>query len=105
MAIKEVLREELSNSLKMERDYRRELQKLPRGSLVKKMIRGRAYYYIASREGKGVRFKYAGRLMAEKDIARYQDAKKYRAKYRKLLAQVKQQIRFLRRAVRAKHAV
>ena len=45
MAIKELLKEELANSLRMERDYRRALAKLPRGCLVKKIIRGRAYYY------------------------------------------------------------
>ena len=42
MAIKELLKEELGNSLRMERDYRRALAKLPRGSVVKKIIRGRA---------------------------------------------------------------
>jgi len=45
MAIKELLKEELANSLRMERDYRRALAKLPRGCLVKKIIHRMAYYY------------------------------------------------------------
>ena len=45
MAIKELLKEELANSLCMERDYRRALAKLPRGCLVKKIIHRMAYYY------------------------------------------------------------
>ncbi|MDO9542814.1 MAG: hypothetical protein Q7J98_10895 [Kiritimatiellia bacterium] len=50
MAIQELLKEELGNSLRMERDYRHTMDKLPRGSLVKKIIRRRAYYYLAYRE-------------------------------------------------------
>jgi len=45
MAIKELLKEELANSLRMERDYRRALAKLPRGCLVKQIIHRMAYYY------------------------------------------------------------
>ena len=105
MAIKELMREELANSRRMVRDYRRALARLPRGSLVKKMIRGRAYYYIARREKGRVQFRYVGRKMDPEEIARYRDAKKYRAQYRGLLAQARRQIKFLRKALRAKQAV
>lgn len=105
MAIKELLREELANSLRMERDYRRELAKLQHGSLVKKMIRGRVYYYVAAREKGRVRWRYLGRQVGEKEIAKYHDARKYRAQYRGLLAHVRRQIRFLRKALRGKQAV
>ena len=105
MAIKELLREELANSLRMERDYRRELAALPRGCLVKKVIRGRAYYYVAAREKDRVRFRYLGRKIAAKEIAKYRKAKKYRAQYRRLLADARRQIKFMRRALRAKQAV
>ena len=104
MAIKELLREELDNSLRMERDYQRELAKLPRGSLVKKVVRGRAYYYLAAREDQRVRFRYLANP-DEAKIAKYQDAKRARAQYRKLLANVRQQVRFLRKVLRAKQAV
>ena len=105
MAIKELLKEELGNSLRMERDYRRALAKLPRGSVVKKIIRGRAYYYLAYREKSHVRFLYKGRKMEEREIAKYSDAKRFRAQYRKLLSNLRKQIIFLRKAIRAKQAV
>ena len=104
MAIKELLREELGNSVRMERDYRRALVSLPRGSLVRKVIRGRPYYYLASREGGRVRFKYKGK-MDEKELAKYREAKKARVQYRRLLADVRKQIRFLEKAIRAKEAI
>jgi hypothetical protein len=105
MAIRELLKEELANSLRMERDYRRALAGLPRGCVVRKIIRGRPYYYLAYREKGLVRFVYQGCKMDARDIARYQDAKRFRVQYRKLLSNVRQQIVFLRKALRAKQAV
>lgn len=105
MAIRELLAEELENSLRMERDYLRHLAALPRGSLIKKIIGGRPYYYLASREQGRVRFLYQGRNMSAVDIAKYKAAKEYRIKYRKLLKDVRAQIRFIRKALRAKQAV
>jgi len=105
MAIKELLKEELGNSLRMERDYRRALGKLSRGSVVKKIIRGRPYYYLAYREKSRVRFLYKGRKMEERELAKYRDAKRFRAQYRKLLSDVRKQIIFLRKVLRAKQAV
>ena len=105
MAIKELLKEELANSLRMERDYRRALAKLPRGCLVKQIIRGRAYYYLAYREKNRVRFLYKGRKMEEREMAKYRDAKRFRVQYRKLLSNVRKQIIFIRKSLRAKQAV
>jgi hypothetical protein len=105
MAIRELLKEELGNSLRLERDYQRELSKLPRGSLVKKIIRGRAYYYLAFREGPRVRFQYKGCRMGAQEVSKYQDAKRDRALYRGLLSDVRRQVRFLRKVLRAKQAV
>ncbi len=105
MAIKELLKEELANSLRMERDYRRALAKLPRGCVVRKVIRGRVYYYLAYREKSRVRFQYQGRKMGERDLAKYRDAKRFRVQYRKLLSDVRKQVVFLRKALRAKQAV
>lgn len=105
MAIKELLKEELGNSIRMERDYRRELAKLPRGSVVKKNIRGHVYFYVAFRVKDRVRFLYKGRKMPDADIAKYSEAKRLRVQYRGLLSDVRRQIKFLRKAVRAKQAV
>lgn len=102
--IKGVLREELENSLRMKKGYERELAKLPKGSLVKKRIKGHEYYYLLLREGGKVKLKYKGKV-PEDEIKKYKEAKEYRAKYRKLLSQVKKQIRFLRSSLRGKEAI
>ena len=105
MAIKELLQEELGNSLRMAKDYEHASAKLPRGCLVKKAIGGRSYYYLAHREKDRVRFKYLGRHVDEKELAKYSEAKQLRAKYRRLMADVRKQVRFLRKALHAKQAV
>ena len=102
--IKSVLREELANSLAMKKDYERELAKLPKGSLVKKKIKGHEYYYLQVREKGKVRFIYKGKL-SDKEIQKYKQAKEYRAKYRKLLSEIKKQIKFLRSTLRGKDSV
>ena len=102
--IKSVLEEELANSLAMMKNYENELAKLPKGSLVKKKIKGHEYYYVQIREKGKVRHIYKGKL-SDKEIAKYENAKKYRAKYRKLLSELKKQIKFLRTALRGKESV
>lgn len=104
MAIKELLKEELGNSLRMERDYSRALSRLPRGSLVRKVVAGHAYHYLAFREGKRVRFQYQGKADEKRD-EKYRESRKNRVQYRRLLAQVRAQIKFLKKAVHAKPAI
>jgi hypothetical protein len=100
MAIKGVLREELQNSLQMKKRYEEELAKLPKGSLIKKKIKGHYYYYVVLRERGEVKFVYKGRKLPLDTVKKYSEAKKLRAKYRNLLSQVKEQIRFLKRALK-----
>ena len=102
--IKGVLKEELENSLRMKSGYERELAKLPKGSLIKKKVKGHEYYYLLLRDKGKVKFIYKGKVSGE-EIKKYKEAKEYRAKYRKLLSQVKKQIRFLRSALRGKESV
>ncbi len=102
--IKGVLREELENSLQMKKDYERELAKLPKGSLIKKKIKGHEYYYLLLREKGKVKFIYKGKV-SEEEVKKHEEAKEYRAKYRNLLSQVKKQIRFLRSTLRGKESV
>lgn len=103
--IKGVLREELENSIRMKKDYERELVKLPKGSLIKKKIKGHEYYYLVLREKGKVRFIYKGKSISGQEMKKYNEAKEYRAKYRKLLSQVKKQIKFLRGALRGKEPI
>ncbi len=102
--IKSVLREELSNSLRMKKGYDRELSKLPKGSLVRKKIKGHDYYYLLLRKNGKVKFIYKGKV-SEHEVKKYQEVKRYRAKYRKLLSQVKKQVKFLRSRLRGKESV
>lgn len=99
--LKGVLEEELQNSIRMKSQYEKALNKLPKGSLVEKMIRGHKYYYLAIRESKKVKFIYKGKI-SEEEKRRYTEAKKYRAKYRKLLSQLNKQIAFLEKAINGK---
>ena len=105
MVIKSVLKEELANSLRMKKRYERELAKLPKGSLVKRNIKGHEYYYLVVREKGKVKFIYKGKKVSDKEIKKYKQAKEYRAKYRKLLSEVKKQIQFLRSVLRGKKSV
>lgn len=102
--IKGVLKEELENSLRMKSGYERELAKLPKGSLIKKKVKGHEYYYLLLRDKGKVKFIYKGKV-SDEEIKKYREAKEYRAKYRKLLSQVKKQIRFLRSSLRGKESV
>jgi nitrogen fixation/metabolism regulation signal transduction histidine kinase len=105
MAIKGVLKEELENSIKMKKGYEEELQKLPVGSLIKKKIKGHEYYYIVKRENGKVKFVYKGKRVSEALIEEYARAKEMRAKYRKLLSQLKKQIKFLKGALRGQESI
>ena len=105
MAIKGVLKEELENSIKMQKQYEEELQKLPVGSLIKKKIKGHEYYYIVMRENGKVKFVYKGKRVSKALIEEYARAKEMRAKYRKLLSQLKKQIKFLKGALRGQESI
>ena len=102
--IKGALAEELQNSLRIKKGYEGALRKLPKGCLAVRRIRGHEYYYLAKRVGKKVKYIYKGKI-SEKEIKKYEEAKEMRAKHRRLLSQVKKQIKFLRGALRGKEAI
>ena len=105
MAIKGVLREDLENSIRMQKKYVEELEKLPVGSLIKKKIKGHEYYYVVMRENGKVKFVYKVKNVSEVLIEEYVRAKELRAKYRKLLSQLKKQIKFLKGALRGQESI
>ena len=98
--IKNMLKEELANSLAMKKNYERELAKLPKGALIKKNINGNEYYYVVVRENGKVKFIYKGKRLDKEEIRKYKQAKQYRAKYRKLISELNKQIKFLRKILR-----
>jgi len=85
----------------MKRRYEKVLNELPKGSLVEKSIKGHKYFYLAIRKGNKVRFIYKGKI-SEEEKKKYREAKELRAKYRKLLSQLKKQIVFLKKALNRK---
>lgn len=105
MAIKGVLKEELGNSIRMQKKYEEELEKLPVGSLIKKRIKGHEYYYIVMRENGKVKFVDKGKKVSEAFVKEYARAKELRAKYRKLVSQLKKQIKFLKGALRGQKSI
>lgn len=102
--IKGALVEELENSLRMKKEYEKALRKLPEGCIAVKKIRGHEYCYLVKRVGEKVKYIYKGKLSKE-EKKKYDEAKILRVKYRKLLSQVKKQIKFLRGALRGKEAI
>ena len=104
MAIKPVLREELQNSLQMLSDYKAALAKLPKGSLIKKTVKGNLYYYLVYREADKVKFVYKGKLK-QKEIEEFEELKRTRANYRKLVSQLKKQIKYLQGVLRGREEI
>lgn len=102
MAIRKILDEELQNSLRMEEAYSRQIEKLPKGSLSRRVRNGHEYFYIVYREDGKVCLDYAGKEVSEEMKQQYAKAKVKRAQLRKLRSEVRGQIRFIRRALRAK---
>ena len=106
--IKSVLREELNNSISMEKKYREEINKLPSGCISKKKINNHDYYYLVKRNGKKVEFSYIGKASdkyIKKIVKEHLDKKKKRDKYKKLLSQSKKQIKFLRSCLRGSEPI
>ena len=102
MAIREILEEELQNSLRLENEYSRQLDRLPKGSLSVRVRNGHAYFYVVYRENGKVRLDYIGKEPPEELKQKYAKAKAKRAELRALRSKVRQQIRFIQRALRAK---
>jgi len=102
--IKGVLSEELQNSQRMKKEYEDALKELPQGCLVVKKIKGHEYYYLVKRVNEKIKYVYKGKV-SEEEKKKYREAKVLRAKYRKLLSQVKKQIRFLRSSLRGKEPI
>jgi DNA repair exonuclease SbcCD ATPase subunit len=101
--IKGVLKEVLENSRDMLKRYQEEIVKI-KGCLIIKKIGKRYYYYLVKRQGKKVKFIYKGPISEEVKKA-YAEQRKRLNKYKRLLLQVKNQIKFIRRALRGKETI
>ena len=87
-----ILKEELARLKSLEKHYESVLAEYPRGCLIKKRLKGHAYYYLNYREKEKQIYKYLGRL-DEHRLSELQGKLKERNKLRKLYIQVKQDIK------------
>ena len=100
--IKDLLKEELENSLRLRVDYKEELKKYPGGSIIVKEIRGHNYYYLAYRDAKKVKFIYKGKKISKDDVEKLKELRRLRAKYKKLIQKLDKRIKYLKKALHGK---
>jgi hypothetical protein len=96
--IRAVLEEELASSNRMLGRYRLAMDRLPKGALVAKRIKGRVFHYLARRHAGKVRFVYQGRLDAGA-LEKQKAVQAKRQQYRRLISDLQKQIRFLKKAL------
>jgi hypothetical protein len=102
--LKGVLREELENSERRLAAFEKALQKLPKGSLQRKVIRGREYYYRVYWNPQAQKniFVLLDRDLPKEVIEAYRKAKEQRASYRNQIRVLKLEIRLLKRMLHAR---
>lgn len=64
--LKNILKESLDYYQDLDRRYQERLKELPRGSVLKRRIAGREYFYLIYRDGRRVVSKYLGKAEPEK---------------------------------------
>lgn len=98
--VKSVLREELSSSLENEKFYQDEINKLPKGSLWKKNVGSRSYFYLKHREGRKVKNDYIGRIPEDEEkVMQIREVISRRLRLENNLKEVRQKIKYLRKAL------
>jgi len=73
-----MLSEELDRLNKLSKNYEKQIAKLPKGSLIKKNIKGNIYYYFNYRQEKKKIFKYIGKLPGKDDKMTKNNYKEYK---------------------------
>ena len=94
-----VLNEELDRLNKLKKNYEKQIAKLPKGSLIRKNIKGNIYYYLNYRQEKKKIFKYIGKL-SRKELENLLDKIEERRKLEKLNKQVKKDIKKLEKMIK-----
>jgi len=94
-----VLNEELDRLNKLKKNYEKQIAKLPKGSLIRKNIKGNIYYYLNYRQEKKKIFKYIGKLPG-KELENLLDKIEERRKLEKFNKQVKKDIKKLEKMIK-----
>ena len=96
--LKEMLVEERDRNHEMQRIYRSEIEKLPRGTVVIKKSGKQEYCYLQYREKARVVSQYVGR--ADKYASRLQAQVEERRELQRLLRRLRNEERYLEKALR-----
>ena len=94
-----VLNEELDRLNQLKKNYEIQIVKLPKGSLIRKNVKGNIYYYLNYRQGKKKIFKYIGKL-PNKELENLLDKIEERRKLEKLNNQIKKEIKKLEKMIK-----
>lgn len=94
-----VLKEELNRLKKLNGQYLKQISNLPRGSLIRKKIKGHIYYYFSYWYQNKSTFKYVGKL-SRKARENLLDKIDERKKYEKLNRRVKKDIKKLEKMIK-----
>ena len=94
-----VLNEELDRLNQLKKNYEKQIVKLPKGSLIRKNVKGNIYYYLNYRQEKKKIFKYIGKL-PNKELKNLLDEIEERRKLEKLNKQVKKDIKKLEKMIK-----
>jgi hypothetical protein len=96
----DVLKEEQDRLGSLIKTYRREIAKLPKGSLSVKKIRHGLYAYRAWRQKDKVRFEYLGQAESE-DALKFKERMEERRKYARLMKDAGKNLQDVERMLRA----
>jgi hypothetical protein len=98
--IKSVIQEELERSVELQDFYSQAIEKLPKGSIVKKLIRNNTYFYLKFRNGNKVHMKYLGKPGDE--ITKLEKQISERRAHEKTLKELKSEYKILLKMSKAK---
>ena len=97
--LNDILQEEKERLLELEKMYKSKIKQLPKGSLIKKNIKGHEYYYLNYRVDKKQVFQYIGKL-SEKEVKDLVTKIEERRKFEKFLRQVKKDIKEIEKKIK-----
>lgn len=92
--LKGILRESKAYYLDVKKRIQKRLAKLPKGSIKKRSISGKRYYYIQVRKGKKIKHEYLGKGRPVQLIKQIKERKALRGELKK----VNEALRVLRRS-------
>ena len=97
--LKGILSESKEHYLDVRKKIRGKLTRLPKGSVKRRLIAGKKYYYLQQRAGKRVVHKYVGKKRPENILAQIKQRKALKAELKK----VKEALKIIKRSEGRRH--